>query len=158
MLTNILQYLEATVERVPDKIAFSDGTSSLTFSQLYGTARRIGSGLLGRGLGARPVLVAMDKVPAQLAVFFGIVYAGGFYASLDTDMPAVRMDMIRTTLDSGVLIYDGQNKKSTKAAQALQEACGQALTALDWHELAEALCVCPHKPPDSGVPLPVLEA
>ena len=136
MLTNILQYLESTVQRVPDKTAFSDGANSLTFSELYRTARSIGSSLIQRGLGGRPVLVAMDKVPAQLAVFFGVVYAGGFYASLDTDMPSVRMDMIRETLKSDVLIYDGQNKKSEKAAKSLQETCGQALALLDWRELS----------------------
>ena len=136
MLTNILQYLEATVERVPDKTAFSDGTEAFTFSELYQTARSVGSALLERGWGKQAVLVAMDKVPAQLAVFFGVLYAGGFYASLDTDMPPVRMDMIRNTLDARVLIYDGQNKKSTKAAQSLQEVSGEALALLDWRELA----------------------
>ena len=138
MLTNILQYLEATVERVPHKTAFSDGTEAFTFSELYQTSRAIGSALLTRHLGGQAVLVAMDKVPSQLAVFFGVIYAGGFYASLDTDMPPVRMNMIRQTLDARVLIYDGQKAKSRKAAEALQEACGQTLTLLDWHALADS--------------------
>ena len=137
MLTNILQYLEATVERVPDKVAFSDGSESLTFAQLYQTARSVGSSLLDRQLGGQAVLVAMDKVPSQLAVFFGVIYAGGFYASLDTDMPPIRMNMIRETLDARVLIYDGQKSKSRKAAEALQAICEQPLVLLDWHALAD---------------------
>ena len=43
MRTNILQYLEETAARVPEKVSFSDGKDSVTFAELYGGARSIGS-------------------------------------------------------------------------------------------------------------------
>ena len=49
MLNNILQYLDATARRVPDKTAFSDGRVALSFRELDGASRRIGTALYGRG-------------------------------------------------------------------------------------------------------------
>ena len=98
MLTNILQYLEATAPRVPDKLAFSTGTEGLTFSELHTHARCVGAGLLRRGYNAEPVAVLMDKHPHTIATFFGALYAGCFYAALDGDMPVQRMGLILASL------------------------------------------------------------
>lgn len=35
MLKNVLEYLEQTVEQVPDRLAFADEAHTLTFSELY---------------------------------------------------------------------------------------------------------------------------
>ena len=114
MLTNILQYLEATVPQVPDKLAFSTGTEGLTFSELHAHARAVGAQLLRRGYNAEPVAVLMDKHPHTIATFFGALYAGCFYAALDGDMPPARMGLILDTLKPRLLICD---KKNAKTAQ-----------------------------------------
>ena len=118
MLTNILQYLEATVQEVPDKVAFSTGAdapdASLTFSQLYTHARAVGASLLAAGHGGEPVAVLMDKHPTAIATFFGIIYAGGFYAALDAEMPLSRMGLILETLKPRLLIFDEKNRKTAQ--------------------------------------------
>ena len=91
MITNILEYLEATVVAVPDKIAFSDGTDSLTHRQLYDAARSGGSRLISLGCGREPVMVIMDKHPFEVAAFLSVIYAGGFYVPVDAEMPPLRM-------------------------------------------------------------------
>ena len=63
MQTNILEYLEATAPRLPDKIAYSDGTDDLTFSELSHYARALGSALAERGYYRRPIAVLMKKHP-----------------------------------------------------------------------------------------------
>ena len=45
MQTNLLEYLEAAVKRLPDKVAFSTGDDSMTFRQVYDQARAIGCAL-----------------------------------------------------------------------------------------------------------------
>ena len=114
MLNNILQYLEATAPRVPDKTAFSTGTEGLTFSELYTHARSIGAGLLREGYCGEPVAVLMDKHPHTIATFFGVLYAGCFYAALDGDMPPARMGLILDTLKPRVLIFDQKNQKTVQ--------------------------------------------
>ncbi len=115
MLTNILQYLEKTVTEVPDKPAFSNGTEGLTFSELHRHARTIGARLLSMGHGGEPVAVLMDKHPHAIATFFGILYAGGFYAALDAEMPTARMGLILETLKPRLLIFDEKNRKTAAA-------------------------------------------
>lgn len=106
MQTNVLEYLEQTVQRVPDKIAFSDGTASLTFAQLSHNAKAIGSALHADGLSGEPVVVFMEKSPAAVNAFFGVLYAGCYYVCLDVEMPAFRIEMIFSQLMPRAVICD----------------------------------------------------
>lgn len=76
MLNNILQYLDATARRVPDKTAFSDGRVALSFRELDGASRCIGTALCRLGYGREPVAVLMQRAPAEIAAFLGVVQAG----------------------------------------------------------------------------------
>ena len=49
MRKNVLQYLESTAARLPDKVAFSDGTDSLTFGETLDNTERIASALAAAG-------------------------------------------------------------------------------------------------------------
>ena len=60
-MTNILEYLEHSVNRVPDKVAFADETVGLTFRQTYDAARAVGSFLAAEGLYKQPVVVFKKK-------------------------------------------------------------------------------------------------
>ena len=109
MQTNILEYLEQTVLRVPDKVAFSDGTDNMTFADLSESARSIGSYLLHMGHRRGCVAVLMDKHPVQLAAFFGAIYAGCYYTAPDASMPPKRLQMIMDTVKPGMIICDKKN-------------------------------------------------
>jgi len=106
MQTNILEYLEHTVKRVPDKVAFADDQTQLTFSQVYQQARSVATALHNAGWYKKPVVVFMRKQPATLAAFFGAIYAGCYYVPLDDEMPRHRIELIFQTLEAGALICD----------------------------------------------------
>lgn len=110
-MTNILQYLEATVTRLPDKVAFANETDSLTFSETYNQARAIGSFLSSKGYYKRPVSVFMKKHPKTIAAFFGSVYGGNYYIPLDDEMPRHRIELILGSLDEGAMICDEDTYK-----------------------------------------------
>ena len=111
MQTNILEYLEATVLRVPQKMAYSDGIDDMTFSQLYRISRGIGSCLLHQGFSPEAVAILMEKHPRQVASFYGAVYAGCFYVSIDPEMPPRRMEMILESINARVMIVDEKCEK-----------------------------------------------
>lgn len=115
MRTNILQYLEETVRRCPDKAAFSDGEHTLTFLELYDRACRIGSALSHKGVRGKPVMVLMDKTPEAIAAFFGIIYAGGFYVALDVKTPAQRARMIFDTVGAAHMVCSDNHLKTAEA-------------------------------------------
>ena len=116
MQTNILEYLEATVLRLPDKIAYSNGKEHLTFSELSHHARAIGSALLEKGYTHVPIAILMEKHPNEVAAFFGTVYAGCFYVPLDPEMPVARIETILESVGANLLIVD---KKGRKIAETL---------------------------------------
>ena len=112
MQTNILEYLEQTAPRVPDKTAFADDNMQLTFGEVQQNAKAIGSKLLAEGLYGEPVVVFMEKSPAAINAFFGVVYAGCYYVPLDVEMPAFRIEMILDQLKPRAVICDGVTEQA----------------------------------------------
>ena len=106
MLTNVLEYLEQTVTRLPDKTAFANEEMGLSFSQVYNQARAIGSFLHKEGFYKKPVVVFMKKHPKTIVAFLGTIYSGCYYVPLDEEMPRHRIELIFQTLQPGAIICD----------------------------------------------------
>lgn len=106
MQTNVLEYLEQTAPRLPEKIAFADDNVQLTFAQVQHNAKAIGSQLLADGFCGEPVVVFMEKSPCAVNAFFGVLYAGCYYVPLDAEMPAFRIEMILQQLKPRAVIAD----------------------------------------------------
>ena len=73
MQRNILEYLENTAQRLPDKIAFANESMSMTFREVLRVSRNIGSVLLRKGYQREPVVIYMEKHPHMIAAFWGVV-------------------------------------------------------------------------------------
>ena len=89
---NVLEYLEHSAARFPDKTAFSDETETFSFSRMLACARSLGTALAG--LSPRhngPVAVLVDHSAANLTAFMGVLYSGNFYVPVDSQMPPPRM-------------------------------------------------------------------
>ncbi len=106
MRRNILEYLEKTVERVPNKTAFSSENEALTFKEVHTQARAIGTALLRDGYYKRPVVVFMRKQPKTVAAFLGVICSGCFYVPLDGEMPRYRIELILQKLNPAACICD----------------------------------------------------
>lgn len=104
--TNVLEYLENTIERVPDKIAFANESRAMTFREVYQESRAIGSYLLKQGYHREPVVIFMKKQPSTIAAFFGCVYAGCFYVPVDAEMSSGRIELILDNVKPRVMICD----------------------------------------------------
>ncbi|MBO5416299.1 MAG: amino acid adenylation domain-containing protein [Clostridia bacterium] len=115
MRKNILQYLEDSAARLPEKIAFSNGEEDISFGELERASRAIGSYLAARGIRREAVAVFMDKHPMTLAAFFGVIYAGCFYVCIDSAMPEERIKTILNNVSARVIISDEKNYKKASA-------------------------------------------
>ncbi|MDR1705519.1 MAG: amino acid adenylation domain-containing protein [Clostridiales bacterium] len=117
MKINILEYLEETATRLPDKPAFigPEEGRALTFGRLLRMARGVGSCLIGSQK-TGPVAVFMDKEPETAAAFFGVMYSGGFYVPLDAEMPMNRLTMILENLKPSAVIC---GRKTAEPARGL---------------------------------------
>ncbi|MCD7825971.1 MAG: amino acid adenylation domain-containing protein [Clostridiaceae bacterium] len=106
MITNVLEYLEDTVQRVPEKLAFADEEVQLTFREFYDRMQKVASGLCRLGADREPVVIYMKKSPDTLAAFFGVIGAGCIYVPIDEEMPRRRMELILKNTQARYLVYD----------------------------------------------------
>ncbi len=113
-MTNVLEYMEGTVDRVPDKLAFSNGEEGITFRELSDRAKAIGSALHSKGHYREPVVVYMRKHPNMVNAFFGVLYSGCYYVPIDEEMPVHRIRLILDTLQPKAVICDEETAAHAK--------------------------------------------
>ncbi len=108
MQNHILDYLDQTVKRVPDKLAFGGVSPSdgVTFRQLDEKSRSIGSFLAARGMFREPVVVFMNRHPHAIVAFIGVLQGGCYYVPIDEEMPRARIDLILQNLRPRAIICD----------------------------------------------------
>ena len=96
MVTNILDYLEQTACRLPDKIALADDKLSLTFGQWIRQAESIGTAISQATdcTIRRAILVFVDRRIEGLVGAMGAVESGNFYVPIDCKMPFERVRLI----------------------------------------------------------------
>lgn len=107
-MRNVLEWLERTSERLPNKVAVSGPECSLTFWELRRAARSIGCWLVKEAQ-VRPrsaVALFADKSPLALAAMLGAAYAGAFYSVIDVRQPRPRVNSILDTLGTSILLTD----------------------------------------------------
>lgn len=114
MQTNVLEYLEQTVTRLPDKIAFADDKMGLSFHEFYEGARAIGSYLALKEVYKEPILIYMDKSPSTLVAFFGTIYSGNCYVPIDEEMPHRRVELIIESTKARMLICSNDMLEQAK--------------------------------------------
>ena len=104
IMTNVLEYMEGSVDLVPEKTAFSNGEEEITFRELSDRSRATGSALAEKGLYREPVVVYMHKSPDMVNAFFGVLYSGCFYVPIDEEMPKSRIDLILENVQTDLII------------------------------------------------------
>lgn len=109
-MINVLEYLDKTAAACPDKTAFADDNTALTFREFYDGARSVGSFLYARGQYKKPVVVFMQKSPQAVLAFFGVIAAGCYYVPIDEEMPAQRISLIFGQLEPEAVICDAASK------------------------------------------------
>jgi amino acid adenylation domain-containing protein len=106
MTTNVLDYLERTVPRFPDKVAFHCEGQMLTFAQLSAQSQHIASALVAHARPREPVAVISGKSVLTVSSYMGVVQAGCFYAPIDAELPIERIKSILGIVAAPVLLCD----------------------------------------------------
>lgn len=114
MQNHVLDYLEQIIKVSPDKTAFSNGTESLTFREVYEQSRSVGTYIHKEGIYKKPVVIFMNKHPKEIAAFFGVITAGCFYVPVDEEMPKSRIELILENVKSPLIICDEKTKKAAE--------------------------------------------
>ena len=107
MQKNVIDYLRKTVCTHPDKKAVIDAEMEITFSELWGVAKKISNAIKEVEIPKNsPVGVYLPKGGKMVESFAGINMCGCFYVPLDTKSPDARVSSILTTLNDECVITD----------------------------------------------------
>ena len=132
MKRSVLDYLENTAKRCPERLAW-DAAASFTFGQWWDAAQRIASSLSSRCARNTPVAVLMNPRSAEcVKVFFGVWAAGCFYAPLDPMLPPERLKLIMQNLQPTAIIYDEESHAKTEAV------CPDGCECVLWSDAAQS--------------------
>jgi len=104
MQKNVLEYLENAVKLFPDKIAYQTQTDSISFIQVYQTAKKIGTFISQKIRYGCPVVVIGDKNIETIVTYLGIIYAGCYYIPLNIELPEARLFMILKMVEPVLII------------------------------------------------------
>ena len=76
-MKNILEFIENSALKYPDKLAVADEEGGLTYGQMERLSRQIGAWIYEKTDGVRnkPVAVLLDKKPGSVAAYMGVVYS-----------------------------------------------------------------------------------
>lgn len=102
----VLDMLEKTVCRLPDKVFLQDEHGELTYKEYRTEAMRFGYALYKEldGVRGRPILLFMDKSICCAVCLTGVLYSGNFYVGMDTKTPIDRLESTLKTLEDGVIV------------------------------------------------------
>ncbi|MCE5209115.1 MAG: amino acid adenylation domain-containing protein [Chloroflexi bacterium] len=106
MRTNVLEYLERSADKYPNKTAFADPQEQVTYCDLLHQAKAIGSYLAAvlNGKTNQPVAVVINRNISSLVSFLGTVFSGNFYVPIDGKQPPHRIDLILNALQPQAVI------------------------------------------------------
>ncbi len=106
MQKSVIEYLECTVDRFPDKVAVSDAEGQMTFEELWNSARKLAQAVGIDGVTNHPVAVFLPKGGKMVTAFAGINMSCNFYVPIDVKMPAARVLAILDVLEAEILVTD----------------------------------------------------
>ncbi|MBQ9188583.1 MAG: amino acid adenylation domain-containing protein [Clostridia bacterium] len=127
-MKTILEALDKTTVRWPDKPAFCDERESLTFAEVQHRTLSVSTALLHSGAAREPVAVLLPRTAGMIAALLGVMRAGCAYVPLDLEMGELRLQAIFAQVQPRFLLCDADT-------EAAARRCGFTGTALDIHTL-----------------------
>ena len=109
-MKSVLEYLE----NIKNDNKVIDKFGSRTYKEILKNAKVIGSKLGSFVKNNDPVPVYMEKSISTLEVFFGALYAGGFYSLLNVGLPDARLNQIISVLDVSYIVTDLEHLDDAK--------------------------------------------
>jgi len=115
---NILEYFEETVKQFPNKLAYADESTEITFYQLMKKSKAIASKIALINTTKLPVAIYMEKSVNCIVSFLAAVYSGNFYTPIDYKTPHKRVNNIMNTLQPVATITDRASLNTVKKIES----------------------------------------
>ena len=115
MNRTILEILEKTAKKFPDKIIYEDINRKSTYSEFKQVTQKIGSSLAKKIQDInKPVAIYIDRSVTCLETMMGVSYSGNYFTVLDTKSPKERIDLILQTRPEISIVVEKKNVEKIK--------------------------------------------
>ena len=110
MQINVLEYLDKTVEKFPNKIAFEDANGLVSYEDFNKIAMSISTEICKNTDRINcPIGIFLPKSINALVSFMGVLYSGNIYMPLDIKNPVDRLQSIVDNIEPIIIITDRKN-------------------------------------------------
>jgi D-alanine--poly(phosphoribitol) ligase subunit 1 len=117
MQVSVLEYLEKTARRLPDHVAVSEKSRTITFTGLREASLELSLRIVGiADVTCQPVGIYLPKSIEAVASLVGALYSGNFYVPLDAKAPAERLRVVLENLSPACVITNSRLLPSLLAA------------------------------------------
>lgn len=136
MKINVLEYLEATVERCPSKMAVVFGEERITFAEVVEKCKTLSRVFVEATNGTirRPIAVYLPKSIFAIVADIGIIYSGNAYMNLDVKTPLARIGAILQRVDPILVITDRAHQEAINAVWEKEKTL--IIDDLEWQNLS----------------------
>lgn len=112
MQRNVLEYLNVSADKFPNKVAYTDENTSVTFSEFRDNAKSVAMQILNKiDCINAPIAVFVDRNVKSLINFMGVLFSANFYVPIDNKMPLQRIEKVLNQLNPALIIYgDGDEE------------------------------------------------
>lgn len=111
MIRSVCDFLTASAQKFPDKVAFVEGQRSITYKQFQNSTKALASRILEFPMKKEPVLIILPKGINALIAMFGVARSGNFYSIIDEKMPRERVEKIIAKLEPKLIITSKELRK-----------------------------------------------
>ena len=108
MQINIIEYLEETISRTPERVAIIDANDRISFSDLAMRSKALAEEIVlrtGGGYNA-PIGVFISKSIMSVVSDMAATYSGNIYMNIDQKTPTLRVNSIIDTIKPALIITD----------------------------------------------------
>lgn len=120
MKINVIEYLQETVLKMPDKVAVVEGDKKITFSDLNKKAQVLASFLANSNVIRKPIAVYLPKTIESVIADIAITYSGNAYMNLDVKNPIERITNIHKLIQPQYVITNSVFKSKIENIENIQ--------------------------------------
>lgn len=140
-MKNILELLENSAQRTPEKLAFADEAKSMTYAQLLESCRSFGTGVAKQleGKTGNGVALLLERSVGCICAMFGTAYSGNWYVVMDSHSPQARLQSILDTVEPAALVFDAKNAEMASNLKKPGSCLTLPLSTLEQEKIDEEI-------------------
>jgi len=119
----VLDYLESTAKRFPDKKAIGYKDFGYSFRELKTLSSQLGAAIAKRSVKNHPVGVIVNRGADTLVLFLACAYSGNYYVPIDPAMPVKKIRAILEDAEIRLILGEEKNRKLLETVEYTGDFC-----------------------------------